>query len=98
MPINSCNVYRRDTGDGKRYGIVLNPTPSDRLHLRENADRNSQSLGRYFNGTQFEILGETGNWMHVRLGDGKSGYFLGEYVSEVAIKAPYWEDLSSPYG
>lgn len=97
VPINRCNIYRRDTGDGKRYGIVLNPVSSDRLHLREAANKGSASLGRYFTGTQFEILGEAGNWMHVQL-DGKVGYFLKDYVQEVMVKRPYWEDWSSPNG
>lgn len=97
MPINRCDIYRRDTGDGKRYGIVLNDSLSNRLHLREAADKSSASLGRYFTGTQFEILGETGNWMHVRL-DGKVGYFLKDYVQEVLVGTPYWEDWSNPNG
>jgi uncharacterized protein YgiM (DUF1202 family) len=97
MPISQCDIFRQDMGDGKRYGIVLNPKPTDRLHLREGADRSSDSLGRYFNGTQFEIIGETDNWFQVML-DGTTGYFLKEFVREVMPGVHWWELEPDPNG
>lgn len=97
VPVTRCNIYRRDECDGRRYGIVVNPEPSDRLHLRSEPNKGSESLGRYFTGTQVEILGEANDWFHVRL-DGKTGYMLGDFVREVPAGKLWWEDETSPNG
>ncbi|MDR1599233.1 MAG: leucine-rich repeat protein [Oscillospiraceae bacterium] len=65
---------------GVGYAIVVNPNSSDRLNLRQRPSVDSPSLGRYFNGTQVMLLGNSGNeWLRV-LVDGKEGYMMWEYL------------------
>ena len=71
-----------DGGTGGQYAIVNNPNPRDRLHLREKPSRDSQSLGRFFNGTQLEVLSEQKGWVRVRV-DGLEGHMMAEFVQRV---------------
>lgn len=76
----------------ERYGelyAVFNPNQSDRLNLRSEPTKNSQSLGKFFNGTVVQvILDEDGwydastEWFHVRVGD-LEGYMLSEFLKSV---------------
>lgn len=60
------------------------------LHLREKADRNSESLGLISRGTEVKILGKTdtkekiegmdGTWWNVEA-DGKKGFMFSAYIS-----------------
>ena len=66
-------------------GIVNNPNPSDRLHLRAEPNENAKSLGRYYNGTQVIINGEiNGEWTEVGIGNNTpsnpTGYCLLGYM------------------
>ncbi len=62
------------------YSVVANPDLHDRLHLRREPSTQSQSLGRYFNGTQVEVIEYTQDgWAHVRV-DGKEGYMMVQYL------------------
>lgn len=78
-PVGLCDLYYHDDGSGRDYGYVVNEFPTDRLNLREAPDTRSKSLGRYFTGTQMEILGEMDGWLHVQL-DGKKGYVMEEFM------------------
>ncbi len=73
------------------YGVIVNPNQRDRLHLRESPSTRSTSLGRYFNGTQVEILEWVNEWVRVRV-DGKEGYMLSEYVAGIGK----WEGTLEP--
>lgn len=64
--------------------IVNNPNPADRLHLRVTASVSSPSLSRYYNGTQVEVLGVAGEWLHVRVGE-RVGYMLAKYLRDAQI-------------
>jgi uncharacterized protein YgiM (DUF1202 family) len=68
------------------YYVVANPKSSDRLHLRKEPSTKSPSLGRYFNGTQVEVIDYSPDgWAHVRV-DGKEGYMMIQYLLPI-----YWD-------
>lgn len=79
IPTNQLTVYTDGLGDGKAYGIVVNEDLRDRLHLRKKPQKQSPSLGKYFSGTQVEILGEEGDWYHVKV-DLQEGYMMKRFV------------------
>ena len=75
----------RDYDTNITYFVVANPNGQDRLHLRREPSTKSESLGRYFNGTQVEVIPEAnpmGDWRHVRV-DGKEGYMMAEYLQSI---------------
>lgn len=78
---------RRYTGDGLRFGIVMSDDPRDRLNLRQEATKNSKSIGKYYSGTQVQILGELEDWYHVRV-DFQDGWMMKEFVQEVPQEQP----------
>lgn len=88
LPIENARVGRVDTGDGKRYAVVINPNPRDRLNLR--ASPGGDMIGRYFSGTQVELLEESGEWFKVAV-DGKTGYMKGEFLREIELGDPKYE-------
>lgn len=61
------------------YAAVNNPNPADRLHLRQSADRNSRSLGKYYNGSPVKVYEILGDWAHVEIGQ-QSGYMIKKYL------------------
>ena len=67
-----------------RWATVDNPNPADRLHLRARADRNAISYGKYYSGTQVELLsGPENGWYRVRVGGetgGIEGYMMEAYL------------------
>lgn len=85
---NYCYVvleeYKPLTKDtsGREFGLVYNPDYRDRLNFRDRPSKNGNLLGKYFNGTQMEILGREGEWLHVVIG-GQKGYVLSEFVKVV---------------
>lgn len=76
---------QQDPVEGQpRYMVVVNPDHHDRLHLRQAQSTQSKSLGRYFSGTQVELLDPWDapydrQWAYVRV-DGKEGYMLMAYL------------------
>jgi len=52
---------------------------ADGLNLRAEPSREGALLGEYTRGETLEIVGEPGEWVHVRIG-GQDGYMLAEYV------------------
>lgn len=52
---------------------------ADELNLRAEPSREGEILGEYTRGQRLEIVGEPGEWAHVRIG-GADGYMLAEYV------------------
>lgn len=62
--------------------IVNNPH-STWVHLRKESTTKSQSLGRYPNGTELSLLGQTDNgWYQVEV-EGKTGYMLTGMVTRI---------------
>ncbi|MCL2866567.1 MAG: leucine-rich repeat protein [Clostridia bacterium] len=96
MPTNALDVgFDAQTQQtGQRFGVVCNPDSHDRLHLRKEPSTKSASLGRYYNGTQVQILDYSGQWYHVKV-DGKEGYMLDTYVREMREILPTheWDDF-----
>ena len=53
------------------WATVCNANPSDRLNLRAEASSEAISYGKYYNGTQVELLsGPKNGWYRVRVGAG----------------------------
>lgn len=66
--------------DASDWAVVNNPNPADRLHLRVKAERDAQSLGKYYNGTPVRILQKKGAWVHVDV-FGVTGWMMEEYLA-----------------
>ena len=67
--------------EGASYAIVTNPSQHERLHLRREPSTKAESLGRYVNGTQVEIIEFLGgDWLRVRV-DGKDGYMMEKFLT-----------------
>lgn len=70
--------------DSKRYAMVSNPNPADRLHLREKADKGSRSQGKYYTGTPVTVLKQEGDWVQVMFGektDSQYGYMMKRFLN-----------------
>lgn len=73
----------------KHFGVLTD----DFVHLRRDATRKSESLGKYNKGTGFYIIdvgkkmenigGDVGVWYKVRLHDKTEGYFFGAYLKNL---------------
>lgn len=79
------NLTRYDTHDGKTYGMVISDDLRNRLNLRQSPHKDSASLGKYFSGTQVEILAEEGSWYKVRV-DFQEGWMVKQYVRIVPVE------------
>lgn len=73
---------RKHTGDNRRFGIVISDDPRDRLNLRAEPSKSGEKLGKYFSGTQVEILAEEGDWYKVWV-DFQEGWMMKEFIQEV---------------
>ena len=78
-------LTRYDDGDGKTYGMVVSDDLRNRLNLRQSPHKDSASLGKYFSGTQVEILAEEGDWYKVRV-DFQEGWMVKQYVRIVPVE------------
>ncbi len=76
--------------------VVMNPDPRDRLNLRAEPNKNSQSLGRYFNGTIADIIEWHDDWYKVSI-DGKEGYMLREFLRDIG-DGKYTLDMTQGHG
>ena len=76
---------RKYTGDNQRFGIVISEDARDRLNLRAEPSKNGEKLGKYFSGTQVEILAEEGDWYKVRV-DFQEGWMVKQYVRIVPVE------------
>lgn len=75
--------------------MVNNPDPKDRLHLRDEAKKDSPSAGKFWNRTPVQVLERRGDWTRVRVGWGKvslEGWMMTEYLAfgdaMASVKAP----------
>ena len=68
--------------DRTDLAVVCNPDPNDRLHLRTKPSREADSLGKFWNGTPVQVLGERDGWCQVVIGtDGRlTGWMLKKYL------------------
>lgn len=64
--------------DSTNWRLVNNPIATDRLRLRDAPG--GKELGRYYNGTPVLMLGEEGEWSHVRIGH-VEGYMMTAYLA-----------------
>lgn len=79
------------------WAVVNNPNPKDRLHLRTKPDKNSTSLGKFYNRTPVRVLEQQGEWSRVRIGTDShlEGFMLSKYLAfgtamdAVAAAHPY---------
>lgn len=78
LPLNLAEAAQRVDGGG--YAMVLNPNPADRLNLREQPDKGSSSLVKYYTGTPVQILSEEGDWAQVRIGPATKGWMMKRYL------------------
>ncbi len=79
-PMQDAALYREKTGDGKTFGIVLSDAPKNRVHLREKPNKESSSLGKFFTGTQLEIIGEKGDFYQVLVNGLEEGWMMKTYI------------------
>ncbi len=62
-------LRQKNADDGSALAIVNSPDPYTRVHLRQNAGRDSKSLGKYFSGVVARVLEQANDsWTKVRIG------------------------------
>lgn len=66
--------------DPSGWAVVNNPEHTDRLHLREKADKDARSYGKFYNGTPVEVLDKGETWTRVRVA-GQIGWMMTEYLA-----------------
>lgn len=71
------------------FAVVNNPDPQDRLHLRAEPDKNSLSLGKYYNGVRVVIHGSSINGYTPVSIEGTRGYMKTEYLVISGEGHPY---------
>ena len=72
---------KHDTDTTQIMATVNNPDPTDRLNLRTKPSKQAPTLGKYYNGTTIEVLGEEEEgWVKVRFGN-LEGYMQGDYLA-----------------
>ena len=70
---------------------------ADRVHLRAEADRESESLGLYYTGTDVIIIDDMGKWAWVLIGD-VTGYIMTEYLTkDQPVKLGPWYAVDNPH-
>lgn len=78
-----CTIISSAYAESTAY--VCNPDPSDRLHLRLEPNQDSQSLGKYYNGTEVTVLRTLGSgWAEVIVGKSSGslqGYMMTRYLN-----------------
>lgn len=69
--------------DMKDWAAVNNPDPKDRLHLRARPDKESASLGKFYNGTPVRVLQRKAGWAEVSVGGNGSftGWMMEKYLA-----------------
>ena len=78
------DVSRAQDGDWRKALFVSNPDPNDRLNLRRKPDKDSVSLGKYYNGVSPVALGPSvKGWTKVRI-DICEGYMQTRFLQEAS--------------
>lgn len=75
--------------------------PESRLNMRSAPDKNAASLGKFYSGTQVQIVADAGGgWAQVAIG-GVNGYMMTQYLrGEMSgvLDARPGRKVASPYG
>lgn len=75
--------------------------PKSRLNMRAQPSRDAAVLGKFYSGTQVEVLADAGGgWSQVRVG-GVKGYMMTQYLSAGGAgvtDGTYDRQVVSPYG
>lgn len=66
--------------DSTDWAVVNNPNPADRLHLRVSPDKDSASLGKYYNRTPVKIREYGKDWCAVTV-CGLKGWMMTKYLA-----------------
>lgn len=63
------------------YAYVSNPNKNDRLHLRVKPNKSAKSLGKYYNGSEGQVYGQSldGKWSYVDI-YGRKGFMNNDYL------------------
>ena len=83
------------TSTQKKIAVVTGPNLSDRLNLRSSASKTASILGKFFVGTQVEVLDDNATdatarkdiWYQVKV-NGKKGYMQAIYLQDVQTGDP----------
>lgn len=67
------------TLDVSSFAVVNNPDPADRLHLRTEADRSAESLGKFYSGTPVIVTERGKEWTKVTAA-GMEGWMMTKYL------------------
>lgn len=64
------------------HAYISNPVKTDRLHLRVKPDKSAKSLGKYYNGAEADVLGQTMDrqWCYVEM-YGRKGWMKSAYLT-----------------
>ncbi len=68
-------------GVGQHFVTGLDPNGDNFLALKEAPNVSSRRIREMGPDTRLEVLGQQGNWLHVRLGDGTTGWAFNKYVA-----------------
>ena len=68
-------------GAGQHFVTGLDPNGDNFLALKEAPNVSSRRLREMGPDTRLEVLGQQGNWLHVRLTDGTTGWAFNKYVA-----------------
>lgn len=63
------------------YALISNAKITDRLNLRKAPSSDSETLGRFYNGTVVEVMEKGETWSYVRVGYRLWGYMMNEYLT-----------------
>ena len=79
--------------------------PSSQLNMRDQPSRDGRSVGKFYSGTQVEIVSDAGEgWSQVTIGGGQnsvSGYMMSSYLStdgSSVVNGTFEKEVASPYG
>ena len=93
-PVNRVTPGVRNPGM-KNVAVVTSPNLKDRLNLRASASEKSRSLGKFYSGTQVEVLDYNSTdasvrektWYKVRV-NGQVGYMQAKYLLDIQLGEP----------
>ena len=80
-PVGKHDVAEWNISIQYKTGVVNNPNPSDRLHMRIEPKESAESLGKYYNGVRVIIkAGSDDEWTVVAIGN-LHGYMKTEFLA-----------------
>lgn len=92
---NTETLSSAGSGMEPTVAYVVNPEAVERLNLREEASASSKSLGMFYTGTVVEVLGTSGEYTQVRVGE-QEGYMQSTYLSSTrdALDLGFWATVN----